>query len=391
MINVQNKTKSECCGCTACAAICSHEAISMIPDDMGFKYPVVDTGKCTNCGLCIKICAFNRNYKKTDNFSKPKSFGARHRNAEELMTSRSGGVFVALYDWVLKQGGVVYGAGFSGHFRVIHKRASTKEQCREFKGSKYVQSDLDGIFLSVRKDLEQGLIVLFSGTPCQTAGLQSYIGKRFEEKLFLVDIICHGVPSPYIWEDYLSYLEEKENKKITAVNFRDKKRFGWTSHKESFLFNNTYTYTYTYIFYKHIMFRQSCSECPYCNLNRPSDLTLGDFWGWEKTDPLFNLDDKGCSLVLCNTPKGLNLFEAVRAALDVRPAKLEDCMQTHLSKPSSKHPLRIKFEEEYVKLGFEYVLKKYCTETPAEYLRRKAGVAKRVFVRFIKTVRYKLK
>lgn len=186
-MNIQDKDKSNCSGCTACATVCPHGAIRMEPDSLGFKYPVVDTDRCTDCGLCIKTCAFNSDYDKHENLVTPQAYGARHKKVEELMTSRSGAAFVALYDWILNQNGVIYGAGFSEHFKVTHKRAITKDQCEEFKGSKYVQSDLDGIFQVVLEDLKAGRIVLFSGTPCQTAGLKSLVGKRYREKLFLVD------------------------------------------------------------------------------------------------------------------------------------------------------------------------------------------------------------
>lgn len=393
-MNISIKNKYECCGCTACASICPHDAIHMVPDSLGFKYPVVDADKCTECGLCVKTCAFHPDYDTTENLDTPETFGARHKDSEELMSSRSGGVFASIYDWILSQNGVVYGVGFSGHFVVTHKRATTKSQCKEFKGSKYVQSDLDGIFRLAKEDLKSGRIVLFSGTPCQIAGLKSFVGKKYRENLYLVDIICHGVPSPYVWRDYLDYLEKREKKEITSLNFRDKKKFGWAYHMESFCFkdgSHLYEHTYTYTFYKHIMFRQSCAECPYCNLKRPSDLTLGDFWGWEKTDPQFNLDDRGCSLILCNTPKGESLFNKVSNTLDVRTANLKDCMQAHLKNPSSLHPKWMEFEKDYSEYGFGYILNKYCRETRKELLRREVGVAKRAITKFLKRAYYKVK
>ena len=224
MININNP--ADCCGCTACASICSHNAIEMQPDTLGFLYPVVDTNKCVNCGLCDNVCAFNDNYDKSLNLSKPIAYGARHKNMNEVATSRSGAAFIAISDYVLNSGGVVYGAGFTDHFRVVHKRAITKEQRNEFKGSKYVQSDLTGVFRKVKKDLRAGLTVLFSGTPCQTAGLTSYVGTKLRNNLFLVDIVCHGVPSPYIWRDYLNYLENQKGAEIVHADFREKEKNG---------------------------------------------------------------------------------------------------------------------------------------------------------------------
>ena len=234
MIRITDKAK--CCGCTACASICPHDAITMQPDALGFLYPVVDESKCTDCGLCEKVCAFHENYDKSQNLPEPLAYAARHKDMREVETSRSGAAFIALSDWVLRLGGVVYGAGYADHFRVVHKRATSKEERDEFKGSKYVQSDLNTVFRQVKKDLKDGLTVLFSGTPCQTSGLASYVGKRLRENLYLVDIVCHGVPGPYLWRDYLAYLEKKQGSRICWVNFRDKQEYGWAAHRETFKF-----------------------------------------------------------------------------------------------------------------------------------------------------------
>lgn len=352
--------KEDCCGCTACASICPHDAITMVPDALGFLYPQVDMNKCVDCGLCERVCSFNDNYDTSLNLDKPLAYGARHKNMKEVETSRSGAAFIALSDYILEHGGVVYGAGYADHFRVVHKRATTKEERDEFKGSKYVQSDMNSIFRQVKKDLRNGLTVLFSGTPCQTSGLNSYIGKKLRENLYLVDIVCHGVPGPYLWRDYLNYLEKIQGSPIVWVNFRDKQKYGWRAHLESFIFKNGGgKMSFTYLFYKHIMFRQSCGKCHFCNTRRPSDITIADFWGWEKTDPEINKDDKGLSLVLVNTEKGKFLFDAVKESMDVIPAELENCLQTHLRMPSDIHPLRMQFEEDYNKKGFEYVYLKY--------------------------------
>lgn len=357
MIQIDDPKK--CCGCTACASICSHNAITMQPDALGFLYPVVDPNKCTSCGLCEDVCAFNDHYDKSLNLAYPLAYAARHKNMQEIETSRSGAAFIAISDWILEHGGVVYGAGYTDHFRVVHKRATTKEERNEFKGSKYVQSDLNTVFRQVKRDLKQERIVLFSGTPCQTSGLASYIGKRLREKLYLVDIVCHGVPGPYIWRDYLAYLEKTQGAKICWVNFRDKQKFGWKAHRETFRFvGGGNKMIFTHLFYKHIMFRHSCGVCHFTNIQRPSDITLADFWGWEKTDPKFNTDDKGVSLVLINTEKGQSLFEAVKKEMDLIPAHLENCLQPNMIHPTEIHSGRIKFEMDYSRKGFKYAMKK---------------------------------
>lgn len=356
---IQITDKSQCCGCTACSSICTHDAITMQPDALGFLYPVVDKNKCVDCGLCEKVCAFNDHYDTSLNLSQPDAYAARHKDMKEVETSRSGAAFIAISDYVLENGGVVYGAGYTDHFRVVHKRAATKEERDEFKGSKYVQSDLTGVFRQVKQDLKDGLTVLFSGTPCQTAGLNSYIGKKLRVNLILVDIVCHGVPGPYIWRDYIAYLEKKQGNKICWVNFRDKQKFGWKAHHETFKFVKGSKMSFTYLFYQHIMFRQSCEKCHYTNTRRPSDITIADFWGWEKTDPNINKDDKGVSLILVNTEKGREIFEAVKDRMTVIPAKLEDCLQPNLQHPSPINAHRDKFEKAYKKHGFSYVYYRY--------------------------------
>ena len=353
---------ANCCGCTACASICNHNAITMQPDALGFLYPVVDENKCTDCGLCENVCAFNNNYDRSQNLPQPIAYAARHKDMYEVETSRSGAAFIAISDWILEQGGVVYGAGYTDHFRVVHKRAVTKEERKEFKGSKYVQSDLNTVFRSIKQDLKQGLIVLFSGTPCQTSGLASYIGKYLRDNLYLIDIVCHGVPSPYIWRDYLTYLEDKQGDEICSVSFRDKQMFGWKAHKEKFEFSGSQSKissSFTYLFSKNIMLRHSCGVCHFTSIKRPSDITIADFWGYEKTDANFNSDDKGCSLVLLNTDKGHRLFEIVKKDMNVIPAKLENCMQPNLLHPSTIHKYRDAFERDYTHKGLVYVMKKY--------------------------------
>lgn len=371
MIDIKNP--ADCCGCTACASICPYDAISMKPDTLGFLYPKVDKERCLECGLCEKVCAFNDDYDTSLNLTQPEAYGARHKDMREVETSRSGAAFIAISDYILENGGVVYGAGYTDHFRVIHKRATTKEERDEFKGSKYVQSDMNTVFRQVKKDLKEGLMVLFSGTPCQTAGLNSYIGRKLREHLVLVDIVCHGVPGPYLWRDYLTYLEKKQGSEICWVNFRDKQEYGWAAHKETFRFvkgKGAGKQSCTYLFYQHIMFRHSCSKCHYCKTKRPSDITLADFWGWEKTDPNINKDDKGLSLILVNTNKGREIFDAIKERMTVIPAKLKDCLQPNLCRPSIIHPKRMSFELDYERRGFEYIYKKYMREGVITKVRR---------------------
>lgn len=361
---IQIAAPHDCCGCTACASICSKEAITMQSDALGFLYPVVDKEKCIDCGICEKVCSFNSHYDKTYNFDRPIAYGARHKDIKEVEMSRSGAAFVAISDYVIENGGVVYGAGYTDYFQVIHKRATTKEERDEFRGSKYVQSNLGTTFRQVKQDLKEGKIVLFSGTPCQTSGLRTYIGKALGKHLILLDIVCHGVPSPYIWKEHLKYIEQKTEKKITGVSFRDKNIFGWRAHKETYEFENSGKYTYinnlyTYLFHKHIMLRQSCEKCHFANIKRPSDITLADFWGWEKTDRNINVDNKGISLVFINTAKGMSLFEKISHNLNYVETEISNCLQPNLKSPTHIHPKRDSFEKDFKNKGYNYVIKKY--------------------------------
>lgn len=330
-------------------------------DEMGFKYPVVDIAKCVECGLCEKVCAFHEHYDTTSNFQEPFVYAVRHKNNNEIKTSRSGAMFTALSDFIFERKGIVYGVGFADHFRVVHKRITNREDCKDLKGSKYVQSDLTDIFRSVKKDLVDGFLVLFSGTPCQTSGLHSFLGKKEWENLYLCDIVCHGVPSPKVWADYLEYVETKENRLIEKVNFRDKER-GWKAHFESFVFQSgkkIITRTFTDLFYKHLILRPSCSSCKFTNTRRPSDITIADFWGWEKAVPGFNDDDLGCSLVFVNTPKGDQLFKHILPEIHAIQTDLAHCMQPNLEHPSVFSPKYDSFWKDYQRKGFDFVVKKY--------------------------------
>ena len=383
---IQINDKADCCGCTACASVCPKDAILMEPDVLGFKYPKVDLDKCINCGLCEKVCAFNVNYDRSLNLDEPELYAARHKDIHEIETSRSGAAFIAISDYILENGGIVYGVGYKDNFKVVHKRAINKEERNEFKGSKYVQSDLEGIFRQVKKDLKDGKMVLFSGTPCQTSGLNSFVGKKLRENLILVDIVCHGVPSPYIWRDYLMYVENKYKSRVLKVDFRDKSRVGWTGHIESYLLENGNKIelkTYTNLFYQHIMLRPSCGKCYYTNIKRPSDFTIADYWGWEKIDKNMNSDNKGISLLFINTCKGAKIFDFIRKKLNVKRVQLDDCKQPNLSHPSELHYSCKKFEHYYSLKGFEFILN-YDFEKGFDYkLYKLFSIIRRKFDRLI--------
>lgn len=334
----------------------------MEPDALGFLYPKVDESKCVDCGLCDKVCAFNDNYDKSLNLPSPDVYGARHKDMDEVMKSRSGATFVAISDYILDNGGVVYGVGYKEHFRVAHKRATTKEERDEFRGSKYVQSDLAGIFRQVKEDLKNGKQVLFSGTGCQCAGLNANIGKKLRENLILVDIVCHSVPGPYLWRDYINWLEKYYSSEIVSVNFRNKEKYGWKSHIETYIFYNGKEYSstiFTNLFASCLVLRPSCGKCHFCNTIRPSDITLADFWDRGRNFPDVNKDNKGESLLLINTEKGREIFDAVKDRLDYFQTTTDKVMQTHLREPSKIHPQAKQFKEYYEKNGFESTMRRF--------------------------------
>ena len=353
------KDKCQCCGCTACKSICPKQAIKMVEDDHGFLYPEINQEKCINCGLCKKICFYQSGYKVLDDhLDKIETYAVKHKDLKIRMSSRSGGIFTALSDEVLNQNGVIYGVGYKNGFRVCYKRAETKEQRDEFRGSKYVQSEVGDIFKQVKADLDAGKKVLFSGTPCHVAGMAKFIKNK--ENLFLVDIVCHGTPSPKIFKDYISYLETKYNGKVEQFDFRDKS-FGWNTHIESFVINRKKIAKtiYTDLFYKHIMFRESCYNCQFTNLDRPSDITIADCWGIEKNRPDIN-DNKGVSLVIVNTKKGKQLYENGISEITQYKVDIKDYLQPQMQYPNKKDKRYEEFWHDYEVEGFTYIIKKYA-------------------------------
>lgn len=308
MNNVAEKVPyQDCCGCGACFNTCAKGAISMVENHEGFKVPVVDAEKCTNCGMCVKVCpALN---EKRANFVNPDCYAAQAPDNIRAISS-SGGVFTPLAEKILERGGFICGAAFREDWTVHHIIINKKEDLTKLRGSKYVQSDTEDCFKRIKALLKDGKWVLFSGTPCQVAGLYTYLGKEYDT-LLTVDIFCHGAPSPGVWKRYL-----KENYKpgsIANVNFRDKTAIGWScSHVAITLQNGKkeVSNNYTKWFHSSIILRPSCENCKFNKLPRPADISLGDWWGISKINPTLN-DGRGLSNVLLNSPKGKELYESI--------------------------------------------------------------------------------
>lgn len=365
MDKIYNK-KEECSGCTACLSVCSKKAITMVEDKEGFLYPKVDKKLCINCGACIKVCHLKDNKYKILKNNNLESIAFKHKSSEVLYNSSSGGAFTAISDYILKNKGQVYGVVFNNEMKVIHSVANNVDERNKMRGSKYVQSDIRGIFKEIKQSLkETDKFIMFQGTPCQVAGLKSYLGDNINsERLLLCDIVCHGVTSPLFWREHINFIEKKYKRKILNYKFRSKIR-GWGYHIEGFSFDNkkfntksALSQAYKNIFYTENAFRPSCYNCKYTDVNRVSDITIADFWGLQKTMPEF-FDRKGVSLILINTEKGNDVFNNIKNNCEYRKCHLKDCMQPQLQAPIKMPDNRQKFWEDYINRGYKFILKKY--------------------------------
>lgn len=295
------------------------------------------------------------------NWKQPKVYAVQHKSEHVRAASRSGGIFTAVSDWILTQNGVVYGCVLDERFRAVHIRTECKGERDRMRGSKYIQSKLGDTCKNVRKDLSNGRIVLFTGTSCQVAGLKQYLGKEYEN-LLCVDIVCHGVPSPKVWDAYLLWQEKKNKSKIKAVDFRNKKDYGWRAHMETLSFQNgqiSSSKAFTNLFYGHSILRPCCYECPYKSTMHPGDITIADYWGIEKAAPEFD-DNIGVSLVLVNNENGERVFEVVKTDINWKETRLADSMQPPLKAPFPEPDNRVIFWSDFSSRSFDYVAKKYA-------------------------------
>lgn len=362
--------KTCCFGCCVCNDICPVQAVTMERDDDGFAYPVINMAQCTECGLCAAVCPSASSFPDRSNpLPSLFAYGAKH-TAAVRSSSASGGVFTALSDQILLDGGVVYGAAFDENLRLCHGRAQTKEQRDRQRDSKYVQSDTAGIFRSVENDLLSGAKVLFTGCPCQVDAMERYLSlrpglKAATERLYLVDILCSGVPSPQLFEDFISFVQRRKKKRITGFIFRNKEK-SWGIHNEKIIFADGTTDSrsalsqgYKNIFGLNIAFRPVCYECPYAGPQRTGDITLGDFWGIDKAAPGFR-DTLGVSAILVNTEQGLSLVNEIHRELELHNCTAEDVFHQNHRRPfCEKKGASRAFYKVYRDLGIEAVLAQY--------------------------------
>ena len=309
----------ECIGCFSCYNKCPANAIEFV-NKGGFSYPIIDKKKCINCGLCVKVCPAIK-YHSFNN-SKPTSYAVKASD-EIRKVSSSGGVFTLLAEYILDKGGYVCGAAFKEDWNVHHIIVDNKEDLTKLRGSKYVQSSIGSCYIKIKQLLENNKYVLFSGTPCQVAGLNNFLDKEYE-KLITVDIFCHGAPSPEIWQNYLKTKFGIEN--ICNINFRDKSKIGWScSHCTITLKDNQEVVCneYTQLFHKSLILRDSCSYCKYSKYPRPADISLGDFWGIKDYAPEMD-DSMGTSIVLINSSNGEKFFDEVKNEnIDIKEIELK--------------------------------------------------------------------
>ena len=346
---IEIKDKKDCCGCHACVNICAKHCISMQADEEGFLYPIVDKGTCTDCGLCDKVCpVINQSEPR-----KPlKVYAAKNKNEEIRRQSSSGGIFTLLAEKVIAEGGVIFGARFNEDWNVIHSWTDTIEGIAVFRGSKYVQSTIGDTYREARDFLKQGRKVLFSGTPCQIAGLKKYLRKDYDN-LLTIDVVCHGVPSPLVWRTYLKETREQlraergigknsvplsidELPVITGISFRDKtngwKKYGFRlRYAASEAAKNTVSASaikeekevlqsfrdniFMQGFLANLYLRPSCYACAARSGKSGSDISIADFWGVQNYYPEFD-DDKGVSLILINSDKGRHFYDLLNEVYD---------------------------------------------------------------------------
>ena len=361
--------KENCSGCGACAAICSAAAISMGPDEEGFRYPRIDETRCNQCGQCTAICPLKEEREKglgRDTLA----FAFQHSSPEVLQHSASGGAFTALAEafFAKHSNAHVYGAAFCKG-EVFHRSVEAPGELSVFHDSKYLESDLRSCFASVRRQLAAGESVLFSGTPCQIDGLKASLSDLpkdvKDQQLLLVEIVCNGVGSPLVWQKYWDHLKEQEPSPPVGYSFRDKREplgygVSWrmedgSEHREHLLSN-----FYWRIYIGGLILRPSCHSCHYAGYRRSADITIGDFHGFEESSgqKLFSVA-KGVSLVLGNTEKGREFCRCLSEAGTVQTVPLQEALQPRLESAAPPHPLRKLAMKDVSVLPFEVFIKKY--------------------------------
>ena len=335
--------KSNCCGCTACYNACPAKAIQMKPDKEGFLYPVVDEKKCVDCNICESTCPIQNRPQADEN---TRSFILRNRDLEVVKQSTSGGVFTLIAQYLLNHGFIVYGTGYDSDMKVVCKVASHPEELAEMRGSKFVQSHLGFTFSEIKKKLKNGERVLFSGTPCQVAGLIAFLGNK-PDNLICLDFVCRGVPSPGLWKNYVSMMERKYGSQMIEASFKNK-TYGYHSTTMKVSFSNGKTWTGSgrvdpmmKAFVCEMASRPSCHSCQFKGIMRVSDITMFDCYKFSEITGEAD-DDKGYSSVLVHSDKGMKILDAIKGDAVLFHAPLDQLVEkngimiNHSSKPNPR-------------------------------------------------------
>ncbi len=350
-----SRIQKRCVGCRSCEQSCPKHCISLLEDKEGFWYPNVDDNRCIECKKCLQTCPAENT---TIHRGKPQNVWAwRNKNDADIMRSASGGAADSAAKAILQMNGIVYGAAYDEQLAVSHVEICDDVDREKLQSSKYVQSDLRDCYTNAKKRLVEGRKVLFTGTPCQIAGLYAFLcGDK--PNLYTIDLICHGVPSPKFFKRYLDYQDRKMKSRVVFFNFRSKDKRGWGTYYLIKTNKGMKTNALSLDHYgKHFVdgdcYRESCYQCVYANTERVGDMTVGDFWGIAKSHPRFN-SPKGISSVFINTEKGQYLFEQMRGFAEIEPATLEEAMvkQHNLTQASTRPSQRDNFYKNIDEEGF---------------------------------------
>lgn len=349
-----------CYGCNACEQICPKNAIKLIENSEGFNYPLLDDKLCVNCGLCEKVCPYTK--ELVDNEIN-NVYGLQNLNQDDLMKSSSGGVFIAMAKFVLSKGGFVAGCILDDNFVVKHILTNDLNLVEKMQGSKYVQSYIGNVYTNIKELLDDGKFILFSGTPCQVAGLKFFLMKEYNN-LLTIDLICHGVPSQYLLNEYIN--DMSLDKKIKTLKFRDKKNNGWCEsgsiyYKRAIKKTTVNNDSFYNLYLSNAISRMSCYSCKYSTTNRVGDITIGDFWNIN--DEFSNIDTKnGFSEIKINSNKGMDFFNSIKNNFFIVDTTLKIIVNGNgnLVKPCEKPDIRDEIYNEINKYGYKFVVKKYC-------------------------------
>lgn len=377
---IDKLSTDKCVLCGSCKDICPVGAITFAKSERDFKYPQINKERCIRCNKCEKACPVLGFYDyKQKNF--PVAFLGRNPNREIREKSTSGGLFHALASEILAMGGYVCGAVLTKQFYVKHIVSNRKEDVLLMMGSKYAQSDMSGVYREIESMLTQDKAVLFSGCPCQVAGLKAYLKKEYE-KLYLVEVVCHGIPSDLMLKSYLALQEKKAKSKIKELYFRNKDH-GWHSSAVKILFEDGSIYTepitvdaYMVGFLAGITMKESCYTCPFREFKTGADFILGDFWGAEAE--IIELDDNtGISAVIIGTQKGKELLDSMD--IELREFNLDIIVKynRNIVESTAKHPSREAFYEMALNQGYELAIQNYLWENDSVRIKRKIRIALR--------------